>query len=500
MELLGYCFLIDFFSLNVLPPHKKSYLLAQNMRTKEFSPDGELEFFPSQFRTDGSWQSHLLFALKYEGIELNVLKALFQKISREELVTLIQAKKLSIHSRRIWFFYELLTGEELPIPPLATGNYDYVLPPDEYFTSTDASAVRSKRQRLINNLPGNADFCPMVRMTDRIKKGIGKNYREELDEVLKKYPSVLIYRASSYMYLKETKSSYAIERQTPNQQRTAAFMAILQQAGRQEITKRFLIQLQNAIVDERYAEDDYRQDQVYVGQTFTPGLELVHFIGVKPQDVETFMEAWLSSMNRMISDYCDPIITTAVFSFAFVFIHPFGDGNGRIHRFLLHHILAAKKFSHENLVFPISAVLYKNQELYDSMLESFSKKIVPLTNYRLADDGTMTVVNETADFYRYIDFTSIVEKFFDVVEETLKTELVSELDYLIAWEHARKRMREIVDMPEQKAMLFIKFTEQNHGVFPKKRRELFKELSDNEILELTNVVKTEILQRATGCK
>ncbi len=91
------------------------------------------------------------------------------------------------------------------------------------------------------------------------------------------------------------------------------------------------------------------------------------------------------------------------------------------------------------------------------------------------------------------NFTSIVEKFFDVVEETLNTELVPELDYLIAWERAREQMRDIVDMPEKKVMLFIKFTEQNNGVFPKNRRDSFSELTDNEIAELAQIVNREII-------
>ena len=342
-------------------------------------------------------------------------------------------------------------------------------------------------------MPGNSNFCPIVRITKKITSGINKNFGAQISKTLSTYPSELIYRASSFLYLKETKSSYAIERQTPTQQRISTFMSILQQAGQVEITKHFLIQLQNAIVDERYTEKNYRQDQVYVGQTLTPGRELIHFIGVKPLDVEMFMEAWLNAMNKVIKADCDPIIAAAVFSFAFVFIHPFDDGNGRIHRFLLHHILSAKKFNQDNIIFPVSAVLYKNSKLYDSMLESFSKKLMPLVDSRLADDGSMTVVNETADFYRFINFTSIVENFFDVVEETLKTELVPELDYLIAWERTREQMREIIDMPEKKVMLFIKFTEQNNGVFPKGRREVFSELTDNEIAKLAKIVKNEII-------
>ena len=41
MELIGYSFLISYFSLTVLAPYKKSYLTTHAVRTKELSADGE---------------------------------------------------------------------------------------------------------------------------------------------------------------------------------------------------------------------------------------------------------------------------------------------------------------------------------------------------------------------------------------------------------------------------------------------------------------------------
>ncbi len=495
MEAIGYNFLIQHFSLNVFLPYKRSYLTLQTVRTRESVPDGEEEFFPQKFKTDGSWQEHLLFALKNEGINLQILKALFQQVSKDDLVSLILKKIHSIYSRRVWFFYEFLMKEELPIPPIKTGNYDFALPQDEYFVLDDAHSSRARRQRLWNNLPGDADFCPIVRLTKKIKAHLNKNYEVQINDALKKYPVELIYRASSFLYLKETKSSYAIEHQTPTQKRIATFMSILQQAGKTAITKEFLLRLQNAIVEERYIEKDYRKEQVYVGQTLAPGHELVHFAGVKPEDVASFMQAWLNTVHRLLESNGNPVITAAVLAFAFVFIHPFGDGNGRIHRYLLHHVLTAMNFNPENIIFPVSAVLYKQPKLYDEMLESFSKKLMEKVDYTLADDGSMTVTNNTADFYRFINFTGIAEDFFAVVDETLTTELIPELDYLIAWEKARAGMREIVDMPENKVHQFIMFTQQNHGVFPKGRRKIFEELSDAEIEKLAEIVRREIISR-----
>ncbi len=116
--------------------------------------------------------------------------------------------------------------------------------------------------------------------------------------------------------------------------------------------------------------------------------------------------------------------------------------------------------------------------------------------YNLAADGSMSVENDTADFYRHFDFTQIVEVFFGAVEQTLKTELLPELDYLVRWERARSRMREIVDMPDRKAAQFIFFTQQNKGVFPKGRRNMFQELSDEEVASLAKAVREELLSVA----
>lgn len=497
MTSVGYGWLISRFALRVPAPYKQSFLTAGAIRSKEIAPDGEEEYFPARYLSEPTWQGHLLFALRHEGIDPSVLKALFQQLPEEELVEFIRRKKTSVALRRVWFFYEFLLNKPLPIPPIRTGNYDYVLDPEEYFVLDEAAVVRARRQRLICNLPGNADFFPIVRLTGKIKAGLRTDHRKKLATIVNRYPAEFIDRANQFLFLKETKSSYAIEHQTPNQRRIAAFVAILRQAGRRKLTKELLLQLQNAIVDERYAESDYRRDQVYVGQTMTPGHEFVHFIGARPRDVPPLMAALLETADRLTAADCHPLVVAAVISFAFVFIHPFDDGNGRIHRYLMHHLLAEQEFCPRNIIFPVSAVLYKDVARYDRMLESFSRKLMPLLDYRLDDAGVMTVMNDTADYYRYINFTAIVEGFIEVVDETLKTELLPELDYLVAWERARKKMRAIVDLPEQKAVQMIQFVQQNRGEFPKRRRHLFGELSDEELNRLTAVIRAEILGRST---
>ena len=57
----------------------------------------------------------------------------------------------------------------------------------------------------------------------------------------------------------------------------------------------------------------------------------------------------------------DPVVAAAVSSFAFVFIHPFEDGNGRIHRFLIHHVLSRRGYSPPGVIFPVSAAILRDR-------------------------------------------------------------------------------------------------------------------------------------------
>ena len=76
------------------------------------------------------------------------------------------------------------------------------------------------------------------------------------------------------------------------------------------------------------------------------------------------------------------VVQATAAAFAFVFIHPFDDGNGRIHRFLIHYSLARLGFTHEGIVFLISASIVRETKRYDTTRESFSKPLLAqIPNY-----------------------------------------------------------------------------------------------------------------------
>jgi hypothetical protein len=115
------------------------------------------------------------------------------------------------------------------------------------------------------------------------------------------------------------------------------------------------------------------------------------------------------------------LVAAAVVSFAFDFLHPFLDGNGRIHRFLLHHVLARRGFGPNGIILPVSAVILNRPREYDQALESFSKPLMERVEYTLDDRQRMTVTNDTVDFYRYIDCTELTRITIDFIRETIDT-------------------------------------------------------------------------------
>ena len=487
-EPLGYLFLIETFDLDVLTPFCRLFRGEGTQKQERTSGAYTTRFLPSKACPPATWQRQLDFALKHEGVNLEVLRAFFAKVSEQELVAHIAERSIGIYRRRIWFLYEWLMGRELPLPDLRQGNYDSVLDPEIHVALAREASPRVKRQRLFNNLPGDATFCPVVRRTAKIRQEEADDLAAQVREALGRYPKALLARANRWLHLKETKASFAIERATPDRRREAAFLEILAQAGTEPLTRSLLLRLQNSIVDPRYREENYRDAQVYVGETLHSGNEIVHFVGARPEDVPELMEGLLTMAERLTRDNAHPLIAAAIVAFLFVLIHPFDDGNGRLHRYLLQHILVAKGFVPAGMAFPLSAVLLRDPARYDAMLETFSKRLMEHVDYALDPQGRMTVRNATADFYRHIDLTPIVEALFDVARETLSQELIPELRQLMLWDDIQTRFRAIVDMPDARAQLFARLALQNDGRLAKARRADFPELTDDEIAALERAI------------
>lgn len=487
---IGYLELIARFGLDVLAPEVSSYALEKGHRRSSDEDGRRAEYYPRTAAPGDEWTDHLIFALKHEGINLEALSALFGRVPEGDLAHFVERSPTGRYARVAWFLFEWLTGRSLPVPDLTQGNYVPVLDPARYVAADlSADAMRVRRQRVLNNLPGTPAYCPLVRRTAALEAAVAERLESRVREVLSRFPEEVVFRATQYLFVKETKSSYEIEHLRPDQRRTARFVELLRRAGTVACeTEQELAALQRLIVDQRYAAQGFRDSQNYVGQNLGPGRELVHFVPPKPEDLRPLMEGWEICCRRLAAGGVHPVVAAAVAGFGFVFLHPFEDGNGRLHRFLIHHQLAAAGFTPEGVVFPVSAVMLRDMRSYDAVLESYSRELMRHVEYRLDREGSLHVPNDTARFYRYPDLTRVAEQLFAFIRDTIDREFTVELEYLTVFDAARRRLAEIVDMPDQRLDLFIRLCLQGNGRLSAAKRGRFGELTDAEIARMEAVV------------
>lgn len=177
----------------------------------------------------------------------------------------------------------------------------------------------------------------------------------------------------------------------------------------------------------------------------------------------------------------DPVIAAAALAFGFVYIHPFEDGNGRIHRYLIHHVLAQRGFNPPGLVFPVSASILDRIGAYGTILKSHSLRLLPLIEWETTGRGNVRVLNDTADFYRFFDATHHAEFLFECVRTTIEEDLPNESDFLQRYDRFTGHLQAIADMPDRTADLLFRFLHQNAGRLSRRAREReFRMLTDEE--------------------
>ncbi len=484
----GYAALVAGYGIAAFPNWHESRVALVNTHRIETTDGMVSETYPTTYWPGDGLGDQLEFALKYDGVNLAILACIFHAADPAEITSYVASKPTGKYARRIWYLYEYITGQRLPLADLKQGNYVDLLEPDKCVTV--GRGERIQRQRVNDNLLGSTRFCPIVRRTEAVNHWLRADLKHRCRAVLGDYPPELLKRALSYLYTKETKSSFEIENIKPNASRAQRFAALLQMAETEDFCEKHrLIDLQNRTVDPRFADADYRTSQNYVGETVSFQSERVHYVCPKPDDLHALMSGLLEAHDRMDSAGIHPVLHAALIAYGFVFMHPFEDGNGRVHRFLIHNILARSGYTPEGLMFPVSAAMLRNRPDYDASLEAFSRPLLPLVDYTLDEAGRMTVHNDTITWYRFIDMTPQVEALFAFIERTIDVELTEELNFLISYDRTKAAIQDIVDMPDRRIDLFIRLCLQNNGrLSGGKRRSHFDMLTDEEVSRLEQAV------------
>lgn len=477
----GYSALIDAYALQVPIPMR---LAASGERHRVTDTPDWLIMTP-RHKPQASLRGHLTFALKYEGLDLAVLKRLFLTMGPVPVADWVRDEPTGSYARRIWFLFEWLTGDQIDLPDAKGGRYIPVLDQSLQF---DAASTTSSRHRIKNNLPGNPNFCPLVFRTASLQEFCNLDLAKRALEVVDKVPRDLLARTAAFLLLKDSRSSYAIEGERPPQDRIQRWGRAIGEAGRLDLDRGELLRLQQIVIgDARFIKLGFRQEGGFVGAHDRESrMPLPDHVSARHEDLDALLDGMVGFAD-MEAQTLDPVVAAAILAFGFVYIHPFEDGNGRIHRYLFHHVLAQRGFNPPGVVFPISSAILQRIDEYRRVLESYSARLLPLIEWRPTEGFNVEVTNDTGDFYRFFDATPHAEFLYSCVQQTIDVDLPHETDFLRRYDQFRAAVEDMFDMPERTADLLFRFLQQNDGRLSERARgKEFAALTDHEVTQVEN--------------
>jgi len=484
----GYAALIDAYGLAVPMPRR---LHAIGKHHKVVTSGGWRLLTP-RHAPENTLAGHLTFALKREGLDLLVLKRLFLTIPPADIAELVRAQPTGSYARRIWFLYEWLTDRQLDLVDAKRSTYADVVDPKLQFA---VPGQRSPRHRVRNNLPGTSNFCPLVFRTDALDESITLDLAAKARAVVAPVRAELLARAAAFLLLEDSRSSFAIEGEQPARGRIERWGQVIGQAGRLPLDEGELLRLQRILIgDQRFVSLGRRTEGGFVGQhDRASGAPIPSHVSARHEDLEALLGGLITFVNER-SRTLDPVLAAACAAFGFVYFHPFKDGNGRLHRYVIHHVLAERGFNPPGVIFPVSAVILRLFDEYKAALEGHSRAILPLIEWEPTPDGNVRVLNDTGDLYRFFDATPHAEFLFRCVRTTIEEDLPRETTFLESYDRFAARLQEIVEMPNATIDLLFRFLSQNAGKLSNRSRsQEFAQLTDDEAAQIETIYAREFM-------
>ncbi|SFF19160.1 Fic family protein [Sunxiuqinia elliptica] len=480
--LVGYGAIIHNYNLPVPIPFGLSLI---SLKDRKYQTEN-WQIFTPRYNPDSTLYKQLVFALKYEGVNLLILKKLFDVLSPDEIKELVRIEPTSQYSRKIWFLYEWLLHYQLDIPDLNRGNFVSLIDDKKQFA---IGGKRSSRHRIINNLPGTPEFCPLISKTEKLNQYIASDFQKQKNNYLKGIHKDVMQRAASFLLLKDSKASFTIEGENPGTNRALRWGKAIGEAGRNPLSKAELLRLQQIIIEnKRFTNMGFRTEGGFVGdRDRVNGDPIPDHISAKPEDVEMLLDGLIEASELMESETFNPILAAASIAFGFVFIHPFSDGNGRLHRYLIHHLLAKLNLAQQGVIFPISASILDRIDQYRNVLESYSHPVLDQIDWEITPDHNVRVLNETIDYYRYFDATKQAEFLFECVFDTINRIIPEEVNYILNYDEFKRFIDDQFEMPDKLVASLVRFLEQNNGTLSK--RALSREFKALKVTEVKVIEK-----------
>lgn len=469
METLGYAHLIEALKLRVRPLDRTAYLSSSvNRRTEA----GDRMLFPKNVAFEESPLGHLEFALRHEAVRLDIIAEAYTKLEPAVLVARLRANPNGEYIRKLAFLWEWLGGASLDAGVEVKGHYVDLLPPEDYIVA--GNPVRNRFYRVNDNTLGNPAFCPIVRKSLIPESPSLAELLGEATALIDAFleSGDLYSRAVKYLYLSETRGSFAIEKETPDASKEERFVQLLQRAGEQtSLSEDWLVELQNAVVRHDFArEASYRAKQNWLEDHagrityFPPQAEYL-------RDLMAGWEAFANDTAKAV----DPLVKIACASFGFVYLHPFLDGNGRLHRFIIHQLLSRSGLMGREILIPVSAVIIRKLPEYLDVLTGFSRPTTALWQYSLPAPDVDPLINAAApaSAYRYWDASRETAFLHEAIMSTVREEIPREIGFLHGYDAAFAAIDRKFDLPQKDIASLIRMIFSNDMTLSKHRRKQY---------------------------
>lgn len=491
---LGYTWLAEHLGISSVQALAVESRLGTGRRTV-VSGALRQETYPASARPDPTIAAHLTFALKHEVVNLEFLARVFDAVEAAVFERWIRDEPTGAYARRTGFLYEWLTGRMLDVPDTPTGNYVEALDADNYLVAARASNVQ--RWRVRDNLPGTAEFCPVVVRTEAVRRWEAYDCAKALRDLEVAFGADILMRSAVWLTIKESRASFLIEHEERKMERVQRFAAVMESRCGKD-PEPFSIDALNSLQTEilgpatRYG---IRLSPVFVGHS-TNYLDKVDYIAPHWEQTQSLLRGLATTLTRTRAR--SSITRAAIAAFGFVFIHPMSDGNGRISRFLVNDILRRDGALPEPFILPISATITNStheRAEYDNALEKFSRPLMRryADKYRfgtLAEyaDGVQSnfqfdAYDDAAPVWRFPDLTAQVEYLGHVIQATIEHEMSREATFLRDIERARAGVKDYLEGPNTDIDHIIRSVRENRWVLSNKLKKTFPQLHDNKLAD-----------------
>ncbi|WP_416772705.1 Fic family protein [Pseudomonas sp. RHF3.3-3] len=469
MNTAGYAWLQDGLRLSAFP-------LRQPARVQPVTRleriGGTLAVPPGMAPAPDDLLGHVLFALKHEGVNLAILAQALPQIPAAALETELHNAPNGIYIRKACFLYEAFTGAELNQHAPVKGGFIPLFDPEQYVTMP---GERNSRWRVEFNGIGTLAYCATVERTPKILELLGHDILARAHDFIANLPSGMMDRAINWAYLHETQDSFAIEKESPSEDKSRRFIQLLKQAhDRTPLSEEYLVALQNATLSNPYdMAAAFRHEQNHLANGLQ-GAAGVSYVPPPPDLCRELMEQ-LMTLGNDAATQIDPLVAAGVISFGFVLLHPFMDGNGRLSRFLIHQTLCRAGALENGLLLPVSVAMKREERLYLETLQVFSRPAREYWDVRWIDQGNLSF-NFTGHpaIYRFWDATPGVQFTLEMAKRALEVELREETVFLERYDRIIKAVNERYDVRGSDLSSLVMMCLSQNGTVSKHRRKQYK--------------------------